>query len=129
MAEWVTIHKEQFHTDAYLVKSVLDFEEIEVFLLDELSSQYASFVSPTTNGIRIQVREHDVKRAMEILIEKGYITPYKAEPNKVYTALSNYTQKIPFLKRMRTETAVISLVAIVVTVALIIIFVFTKDLK
>jgi hypothetical protein len=127
MAEWVTVYKEQNFTNAHLIKSFLEFEDIEVHLLDELTSQTGSIYFAASGGVRIQVQEPDIAKAMAILKEKGYGNPDVDKSNQLFNTLGKFTKKIPFLKKMRIEVAVFTLAAILVSSVLIIIFFLTKE--
>ncbi|NRA12545.1 MAG: DUF2007 domain-containing protein [Crocinitomicaceae bacterium] len=129
MSEWNTIHKTEDYSFAHIIKAHLEAEEIEVLLLDQLTNTYAPFSSVYHGGIRIQVREPDIEKAIQILIDKDYTILQKAKPNKVFDALAKFTRKISLFDKMRIEAAVLTLVTIVLAIALFIIYISVKDLK
>ncbi|MFT6244334.1 MAG: hypothetical protein ACJA0U_000230 [Salibacteraceae bacterium] len=129
MAKWATVYKEQNFTNAHLIKSFLEFEGIEVQLLDELTTQTGSIYFAASGGIRIQVREPDIAKAMAILKEKGYGNPDVDKSNQLFNALGKFSKKVPFLKGLRTEEAVFALAALIVTIVLIIFYVITLELN
>ncbi|MFQ5926415.1 MAG: DUF2007 domain-containing protein [Terriglobia bacterium] len=53
--------------EAHLAKTKLESEEIQCFVADEHTTRMFRFFSPFIGGIKLQVRESDVERAMEIL--------------------------------------------------------------
>ncbi|MFT6500924.1 MAG: hypothetical protein ACJASQ_001034 [Crocinitomicaceae bacterium] len=127
MTEWVTVYREQNFTNAHLIKSFLEFEDIKVQLLDELTTQTGSIYFAASGGVRIQVKESDVAQAMTILKEKGYGNPDVDKSNRVFDTLGKYSKKIPFLKDMRIEAAVITLAAILFSIIFAIFFALTRD--
>lgn len=73
MAEWVKIQEFNLVQDAYMAKSLLENEEIQVFLKDEVSTQVFSMFSAVIGGVKLLVPETDAERAITILKEGGYI--------------------------------------------------------
>ena len=127
MAEWVTVYKEQNFTNAHLIKSFLEFDDIEVQLLDELTTQTGSIYFAASGGVRIQVQEPDVTKALQILKEKGYGNPDVDKSNQLFNSLGKFSKKIPFLKKMQIEVAVFTLASIAVSLVLIVIFLLTRE--
>lgn len=127
MAEWVTVYREQNFTNAHLIKSFLEFDDIEVQLLDELTAQTGALYVAASGGVRIQVQESDIPKALAILKDKGYGNPDVDKSNQLFNALGTFTKKIPFLKKMRIEVAVFTLAAILFSIILAIIFVLTRE--
>lgn len=56
-------------------RALLEANEIDVFVRDELTVGANPFYSNAIGGIKIQVPEKDYQRAIELLIEKGYVHP------------------------------------------------------
>ena len=69
MADWVQIMVFAFPSDAYVAKSYLESEGIEVFLRDEISSQ----VFNVNGGVKLIVCEEEKDRAVELLKEGGFL--------------------------------------------------------
>ncbi|HBN09463.1 MAG TPA: hypothetical protein DD435_12710 [Cyanobacteria bacterium UBA8530] len=53
--------------EAYMARSLLESEGIEVILLDENLASVAPAYSNATGGVRLQVEENEADRAMAIL--------------------------------------------------------------
>jgi hypothetical protein len=70
---FVTIRVFTYPSEAIILKGRLESEEIECFLMDELTVQVNPLYSNAIGGVKLQVRENDVERANEILREGGYI--------------------------------------------------------
>lgn len=69
MEQFITIHTFNYPHEAYVIKTRLESEGIEVFLKDENTVQAYNFLSNALGGVKLQVRESDVKEAMKILNE------------------------------------------------------------
>jgi hypothetical protein len=54
-------------SEAMLIRSVLQSEGIEAFVPDEFTAQNAPPYTWATGGIRVQVAEEDLERALAIL--------------------------------------------------------------
>lgn len=75
MSDWKKIQVFMYPQDAYLAKSLLESEEIDVFLKDEMTAQVFNFSSNAIGGVKILVPTADADRAVEILKKGGYILP------------------------------------------------------
>ena len=69
MADWVQVLIFAFPPNAYVAKSYLESEGIEVFLRDEISSQ----VFNVNGGVKLMVPEEQKDRATELLKEGGFL--------------------------------------------------------
>jgi hypothetical protein len=68
MNDWVTVASNTGPVEIAVLKDCFEEEDIEYFLREQNSPyQFA------TMGLKIQVRESDKERALEILKETGYI--------------------------------------------------------
>lgn len=74
MANWITIDTYMFPQDAYMAKNVLEAEELPVFLKDEFSVQVNNFYSNALGGVKLQVKEEDKEKALEILRDAGFLS-------------------------------------------------------
>lgn len=77
--------------------------------------------SNAVGGIGLQVQEHDVHKAVTLLIEYGYLKEQDFRPSKFSERLNSATSGIPLLKNLQLElrlvilfTVVISLIAAVI---------------
>ena len=71
--ELITIQVFAFQPDLFLAKSFLESEGIECFVKDEMISQVLQFAS-ALGGCKLQVREEDAEKAIQLLIEGGFAT-------------------------------------------------------
>lgn len=69
----VTVATFSFQHQLLLVKSMLESEGIPCFTKDELTIQIQPLFSIPLGGIKLQVFESDVERALSILHESGYL--------------------------------------------------------
>ena len=73
--ELITIQVFSFPPDLYMAKSFLESEDIECFVKDETMGQILPlFASSALGGIKLQVREEDAEKAIQLLIEGGFAT-------------------------------------------------------
>lgn len=69
MEQFVTVYTFNYPHEAYVIKGRLESEGIQVFLKDENTVQAYNFLSNALGGVKLQVRESDVKEALEIINE------------------------------------------------------------
>ncbi|MDR1156527.1 MAG: DUF2007 domain-containing protein [Bacteroidales bacterium] len=74
MDNLVTVLTFVYPHESGIPRSLLESEGIECFMRDEMTATVQPFYSNAIGGIKLQVREGDVQRAMEILIEGGFIS-------------------------------------------------------
>lgn len=68
--------------EVVIVRGRLESEGIECFVQDELTVQVNPFYSNAIGGVKLQVRERDLKQAVEILKETGYLKDEDLQPDK-----------------------------------------------
>lgn len=100
---WVTVHRMEVLMEAQLLKVKMEFEGIEVQILDGLTSEIAAFSSKATGGIRIQVRESQKEKALSFLLKEGYIRQPRNKPHKFVEWMDALAKRIPILKNKRIE--------------------------
>jgi hypothetical protein len=116
----VTILTFTFAHETGLVRSFLESEGIDTFMVNDYSAQTISLYSNATGGFQIQVDENDYVRAHQLLVEKGFIK--QAPPLKIPTWLKpfeKFTSQIPILKNYSPEFRLFFVSAIVITTAII----------
>lgn len=100
MSNLITIKTFTYPHELAIIRSRLESEGIYCFAQDELTAQVHPFNSNAIGGIKLQVREEDVERAISILKEGGYINEEDFQPSKFHIKLYNILSKIPLLKRI-----------------------------
>ena len=73
MNQLITIKTFTYPHEAYIIRGKLDSEGIETFLKDEMTVQVNNFYSNAVGGVKLQVLEQDVERALEIIGESEKI--------------------------------------------------------
>ena len=105
-----------------ILRGRLDADGIECRVLDELTVQVNPFYSNAIGGIKLQVKERDIQRAVEILKEGGYIKDEDLQPPKSQTKLDNATSKIPLLQKLRFELRLMIIVAVLIAIIVTVIY-------
>lgn len=112
MEKWTTILTFDRSYDAQLAKTRLEADDIEVFLKDELSVQVQHHLSTAIGGIKLQVKEKHIIKAVHILKSLGYNFDVNA-PRPVWSTIDRATVNIPFINKLPVEIRFVILVAIV----------------
>lgn len=96
---------------AEILESLLKSEGIECYLRNEYTSQvmYPAYMG----GIRVELLESEVQRAMQIMEANGYEFPKEDEEPESIQAVSGWARNIPFLRNLPLEKQIILLFVIV----------------
>lgn len=115
MSDFVTVLTMSYPQQLYIIKGRLESEGIQCFIKDELTVQSNNFWSNAVGGVKLQVQNQDVERAVALLTELGYI---KDEPIQVdlLTKLDAKTSGIPLLKKTNIVNRIIILTIVAITV-------------
>jgi len=116
MGDFVTVLTRPYPQELYVIKSRLESDGIECFLKDELTVQSNNFWSNAVGGVKLQVQEQDVKQAIELLKELGYIKEEQIYSEDLLTRIDNKTSSLPFLKALKVSHRVVVLLVISVTI-------------
>jgi hypothetical protein len=100
MSNWITIKTFTLPAEVAVIRTRLESEGIECFVMNEFTAQVNPLFSNAVGGVQLQVKEQDVENAMAILKEVGYYTEEEAKPSKTLMKLDKITLKIPLLKKM-----------------------------
>ena len=68
--EWITVKTYNMSHEAMVLQSLLESEGIECFIKDNLSVQVEPFYSNSIGGAKLQVKEQDYQRAVNLLLER-----------------------------------------------------------
>jgi len=90
---FVTVLTFTYPYEVAIIRSRLESEGIECFVQDELTVQVNPFYSNAIGGIKLQVRESDLERTIEILKEAGYIKEEDFQPSFLQKWLSKFFKK------------------------------------
>jgi hypothetical protein len=95
----VTVKTFSYINEVGIVRSYLESEGIETFTKDEfVSSTYAT--PDAFGGIKLQVKETDVDKTIQLLKEGGYLKDKDLEPSSSLINLYKFFSRIPFLKKV-----------------------------
>ncbi|KAA6302398.1 MAG: hypothetical protein EZS26_001511 [Candidatus Ordinivivax streblomastigis] len=78
----VTLLTFTYPSEMYVLRSRLESEGIACLAQDELTIQVNPLYSNALGGVKLQVLESDVERALEILREGGYMDENQANSSK-----------------------------------------------
>jgi hypothetical protein len=119
--KYITILTSTYPNELAVIRGRIEAEGIECFLQDELTVQVNPFYSNAIGGVKLQVKESDLKEATEILRQGGYIEENDIQPPKFISNLDRLTSKIPLLNRVQFEIRLMIIIAfsigIIATVA------------
>jgi hypothetical protein len=73
MEKLITIKAYLGPVEASMMHSILESEEVYSFLKDQNSVIMAPYLANAIGGIKLQVRESEVEKAVDILKEAGYL--------------------------------------------------------
>ena len=96
---------------AELLLSLLQSEGIECYLRNEYTTQVMGSIN--VGGIRVELLESDVPRAMEIMEANGYQLPAEDEEPEQIQAVSSWARHIPFLRNSSLENQIIIMFLII----------------
>lgn len=119
MDTFVTVLTVQYPQQLWIIKGRLESEGIPCFVKDELTVQAYNLYSNAVGGVKLQVQQQDVVKAVEILTELGYIRDEPVKPD-LLTLIDVKTSNLPFLKEVNVVNRIIILtiaVAFLITAA------------
>ena len=122
MNNWTTILTFEFPSEAIVITSLLESEGIECYLKDELTAQVNPFYSNAIGGVKLQVKESDLRDAFTVLKQAGY----RHEPAKTVSEtaikIDRFTSKIPLFGTLEFIPRMMLLVSIIIGVPMFILF-------
>ena len=115
MDKFVTILTFNNPIELAVLRTRLEADGIECLVLDELTAQVNPLYSNVIGGVKLQVKERDIKRTIEILKNGGYIKDEDLQSSKSLIKFDNATSQLPFLKNIPLELRLVIIVAIVIS--------------
>lgn len=112
MANWITIITFNHDYDAHLAKSRLEADGIEVILKDELTTQLQHHINAAIGGIKLQVKEEQLIKALHILKSLGYNLG-TTKQDMFWKKLEQYTNKLPVINQFDVQIRFMFIAAIV----------------
>lgn len=100
---FVTVYRATYTTELIIVKGRLEAEGISCIISDENTLNSNPMYSNAIGGARLKVKEEDLLKAQEILIDLGY--PIKAIEDKEtwFDQVNTLICKIPIFKKIELE--------------------------
>lgn len=124
MDKMVEIARFQYPAEAQTLRCLLESEGIECYLKDELTSQIlGSYVD--VGGVKIEILEKNLPRALEVMKEGGYLIETEEEPEPI-KAISSFSDHIPFLKKYPLEKQI--MIIFIVTAVLLALLIYFSTL-
>ncbi len=105
--KFITVLTFTYPQEVAIVRGRLESEGIECFVKDEFMAQVYHFYSAAIGGVKLQVKESDLAKAVEILKEAGYIKDSDLQPPTFMTNLHRITAKIPLIGKLKLELRLI----------------------
>jgi hypothetical protein len=103
MNDWVTIAKFAYPHEAALLKGRLESDGILSNIKDEHTIAANPMYSPALGGVKVQVRENDVKLVIPIMRELGYEIDDEGYYATQVKKLIRFTHKIPIINKYPLE--------------------------
>jgi hypothetical protein len=122
MENWITVATFTYPTELALVKSFLEAEKIEFNVKDELAVQADNFLSNAIGGVKLQVKEKDLERVKEIVVEFGYTPEQDFLPSPFWTKFDELTSKLPFMRMLKVEARFTFIAAIFLFIVVTLIY-------
>lgn len=98
MDPFITIMTFTYSSELMVLRAQLEMEGIEVMVKDELTALVNPMYSNAVGGIKLQVRESNVPRAIEILKRVGYINEEELKTPEGMSTLDKIISKLPLPK-------------------------------
>lgn len=112
--KFITVLTFTYSHELAVVRGRLESEGIVCNAQDEVTAQVNPLYSNAIGGIKLQVKESDLERAVEILKESGYLHEGDLQPPLFITGLVKYIAQFPLLKNLRLEIRLPLIVALAV---------------
>ena len=119
---FVTIKTFTYASEAFVLRGRLESEGIECFVQDELTAQVNPFYSNAIGGIKLQVRESDLQKAIEILKEEGYINDQPPPLSPLYQKLESATSGVPLIKNLPLDARLYIVVILIIASAILLLY-------
>lgn len=114
---YITVLTVTYPQELAVVRARLESEEIECEVQNELTTQIAPYYSDAIGGVKLQVKQSDVAKAVQLLKEWGYIKESEKE-EALDSKLSKLTSWIPFVSKFKVETRLL-IIGVLITLILV----------
>lgn len=100
MDSFITLKTFTYPSEAYILRGKLESEGISCFIKDEFTVQSNPMYSNAVGGVKLQVQEVDLEKAIEILKAGGYTLDDYSQPPKFYLNFARISDKIPLFNKI-----------------------------
>lgn len=130
MNNFITVKIFTYPHELAVIRGRLEAEGIECFIKDELTIETNPFYSNALGGIKLQVRENEVQRTIDILKDGGYIKEeINTGPSSFNNKIDTITSKIPFIKNLQYEFRLIFTIMFFLVSIIIVIYILMLPSK
>lgn len=109
---------------AYIAKSVLESEGIEVIIKDDIASQVNNFYSNALGGVKLFVKKEDYGKAYTLLLNGGFFEDGKESNHKLLLKFDKFSSKLPIIGNLILEFRLIIIIALIVLIILFLLLYF-----
>lgn len=127
MNPFITVISFNHPNELIVLKSRLEHEEIEFRTLDEETVQIDPFISNAIGGVKLQVKEGDIRKTKDILEELGYRMDTTDEGPINWIKINERTSHIPILNKMRVELRLLFILFTITSVIVLSIYLAIKS--
>ena len=113
---FITVKTFTYPHELAILRSRLESEGIECFVKDELTIETYPFYSNALGGLKLQVKQSDLKKTIQILKETGYLNEeIISGPSEMNNKIDSVTSKVPFLNKLRFEFRLIFIIMVIIS--------------
>lgn len=106
--------------DAQAMLALLQSEGVDCYLRNEYTTQVNGIID--MGGVRVEMLEESVPKAMQILKDNGYDIPEEDENPDDVTSVTSWTSHIPILRKFSLGVQILILVFIIAACLALLIF-------
>jgi len=106
--------------DAQAMLALLQSEGVDCYLRNEYTTQVNGIID--MGGVRVEMLEESVPKAMQILKDNGYDIPEEDENPDDVTSVTSWTSRIPILRKFSLGGQILILVFVIAACLALLIF-------
>lgn len=120
----VEIARFELPNEAHALVALLKSEGVDCYVRNEYTTQVMGITN--MGGVRVELLESQVERAMQVMEEFGYELPREDEQPEQLQAVSGWARHIPFLRAFSLEKQI--MILFVVIAILLALFIYVGSL-
>jgi len=106
--------------DAQAMLALLQSEGVDCYLRNEYTTQVNGIID--MGGVRVEMLEESVPKAMQILKDNGYDIPEEDENPDDVTSVTSWTSRIPILRKFSLGGQILILIFVIAACLALLIF-------